>query len=212
MSVIKKSLNFSKRHWIKILLSATIVTLIIALACSINYYKQENRSAKNDLQGLQDQITALETEKDDLIDQKLLLEKDVDDAIEERDKTQAQYDQLASEHQTCADQITELNDTIAEYESRISECAALIESLNNQIAEKDETIESQKETISYYVSSQNSGGGSSQTQNTSRTVYWTPGGEVYHSTPNCPSLARSSQIFSGTISQSGKGRACKNCF
>lgn len=81
MSVIEKSLNFSKRHWIKILLLAIIVALIIALVCSVNYYEQENRSAKNDLQELQDQITALETEKDDLIDQKLLLEKDVDDVI-----------------------------------------------------------------------------------------------------------------------------------
>lgn len=49
----------------------------------------------------------------------------------------------------------------------------------------------------------------------SNTVYWVSGGEVYHSTKNCPSLSRSHDIQSGTISQAnanGKNRPCKNCF
>lgn len=52
-----------------------------------------------------------------------------------------------------------------------------------------------------------------QTQTTtSETVYWTPNGEVYHSTPDCPSLGRSKTIYNGTISESGKSRPCKNCY
>lgn len=43
------------------------------------------------------------------------------------------------------------------------------------------------------------------------TVYWVTNGEVYHSTSGCRSLARSSNIKSGTIAQSGKHKACKNC-
>ena len=49
----------------------------------------------------------------------------------------------------------------------------------------------------------------------SSTVYWVSGGEVYHSTKNCPSLSRSHNIQSGTISQAkanGKTRPCKNCY
>lgn len=49
-------------------------------------------------------------------------------------------------------------------------------------------------------------------QDTGNTVYWTPNGEVYHSTPNCPSLSRSKTILSGSISDSGKSRGCKNCY
>lgn len=49
-------------------------------------------------------------------------------------------------------------------------------------------------------------------QNTGTTVYWTPKGEVYHSTPNCPSLSRSKTILSGSIEESGKSRGCKNCY
>lgn len=44
------------------------------------------------------------------------------------------------------------------------------------------------------------------------TVYWTPGGSVYHSTPNCPTLSRSRTIYHGSISSCPKGRACKVCF
>jgi len=44
-----------------------------------------------------------------------------------------------------------------------------------------------------------------------RTVYWVPNGEVYHSTSGCRSLARSTDIRSGTIEQSGKSRGCRIC-
>ena len=49
-------------------------------------------------------------------------------------------------------------------------------------------------------------------QNTGGTVYCTPNGEVYHSTKDCPSLGRSKTILSGSISESGKSRPCKNCY
>lgn len=49
-------------------------------------------------------------------------------------------------------------------------------------------------------------------QQTGEIVYWVPNGQVYHSTQDCPSLGRSSTIYSGTIAQSGKSRPCKNCY
>ena len=52
-------------------------------------------------------------------------------------------------------------------------------------------------------SSTSSGGGG--------TVYWTPNGEVYHSTAGCPTLSRSKTVYSGTVAESGKSRACKVC-
>lgn len=44
------------------------------------------------------------------------------------------------------------------------------------------------------------------------TVYWTPNGEVYHKTPNCPTLKRSRTICSGSLSNCPKPRACKVCY
>lgn len=49
-------------------------------------------------------------------------------------------------------------------------------------------------------------------EKTPSTVYWTPGGKVYHSTDGCRTLARSKIIHNGTASQSGKARGCKVCF
>lgn len=44
------------------------------------------------------------------------------------------------------------------------------------------------------------------------TVYWTPGGSVYHSTKSCPTLSRSKTIYSGSVSDCPKPRACKVCY
>jgi len=43
-------------------------------------------------------------------------------------------------------------------------------------------------------------------------VYWTPSGEVYHSTPYCRTLSRSTTILSGPKSECPKSRACKVCY
>ncbi|WP_420840396.1 CAP domain-containing protein [Adlercreutzia agrestimuris] len=57
--------------------------------------------------------------------------------------------------------------------------------------------------------------GSSASNSGSQTdqsiVYWTPNGSVYHNSKGCPALSRSKVIQSGTIAQSGKSRACKDC-
>ena len=43
------------------------------------------------------------------------------------------------------------------------------------------------------------------------TVYWVPNGKVWHTTMDCSTLSRSSDIRSGTVEESGKSRACKKC-
>ena len=50
-------------------------------------------------------------------------------------------------------------------------------------------------------------GGSSYTS----TVYWTPGGSVYHVSRSCPTLSRSKTVYRGSRSDSGKSRACRVC-
>lgn len=43
------------------------------------------------------------------------------------------------------------------------------------------------------------------------TVYWTPSGSVYHKSKSCPTLSRSRTVYSGSIAESGRARACKVC-
>lgn len=45
----------------------------------------------------------------------------------------------------------------------------------------------------------------------SKKVYWTLAGKVYHKSSSCSSLVNSKNIYSGTVSQSGKSRACEKC-
>lgn len=82
-------------------------------------------------------------------------------------------------------------------------------------AQKQAELEAQEEAAAAQTQ-QNTTTYSSDTsdsqQNTGGTVYWTPNGEVYHSTKDCPSLGRSKTILSGSISESGKSRPCKNCY
>lgn len=54
-------------------------------------------------------------------------------------------------------------------------------------------------------------GSNSATSPKPGVVYWTTGGDVYHTTRDCVSLKRSTNIKSGTIAQSGKSRACNLC-
>ena len=43
------------------------------------------------------------------------------------------------------------------------------------------------------------------------TVYWTVNGSVWHTDRNCSALAKSKEVLSGTVEESGKERGCKLC-
>lgn len=62
--------------------------------------------------------------------------------------------------------------------------------------------------------SESSSAGAADLKPVGATVYWTPNGSSYHSTQNCPSLSRSKNIESGTVTQainSGHGNPCSRC-
>ena len=58
------------------------------------------------------------------------------------------------------------------------------------------------------------GTGNDASQNQSSTVYYTPNGKKYHSTPNCPTLSRSRNVYAASLSDArASGRtACKVCY
>lgn len=126
----------------------------------------------------------------------------------------------------------ELEDDKKKLQNEIDECHEQIErvkSINASVDETNEKLEREnfdlteqiqnlqaQEHTEYnsmaQVSSSSDNVGTEEDDSYSTIVYWTPDGKVYHSTIDCPSLGRSSTICSGTIAQSGKGRACKNCY
>ncbi len=65
-------------------------------------------------------------------------------------------------------------------------------------------------TFKIYKKAKKSSSGSSGSRAVG-TVYWTPNGEVYHLSSDCPTLSRSRTILSGSVSDSGRSRCCKVC-
>ncbi len=61
------------------------------------------------------------------------------------------------------------------------------------------------------ITVKSSGSGSAGTGVSGGTVYWVPGGSVYHVSRSCPTLSNSKNVYSGSVSGSGKSRACKVC-
>ena len=94
--------------------------------------------------------------------------------------------------------------------------------IGDYYVQSDGSMATNKWIGSYYVGSDGrwiknygSSGSSSSSPEVVDVVYWTANGEVYHSTKNCPSLANSKKIFSGSITEAmgeGKSRECRNCW
>ncbi len=70
------------------------------------------------------------------------------------------------------------------------------------------------EQIDVIVSPDTSAVTSDTSEQTTDTVYWVKGGEVWHKRSTCPSLSRSKNVFEGTVEDAvlaGKLRVCKRC-
>ncbi len=85
-------------------------------------------------------------------------------------------------------------------------------SYNTEPAEETESSVKTETPVSVppEVSEEETSGGLTE----ERTVYWVPGGSVWHTRRDCPSLSRSREVLSGTEREaigSGKDRACKRC-
>lgn len=113
-------------------------------------------------------------------------------AEEEKRKAEEEAARKAEEERIAAEQAAAQK---AEEEARIKA------EQDAQAAEEAARIQAEQEAQSQQ-----------QEANVGGTVYWTPNGEVYHSTADCPSLGRSKTIFNGSVSESGKSRPCKVCY
>lgn len=104
------------------------------------------------------------------------------------------------------------------YNSLSPDAKQYVESINVLVkAENDydkllEKEEAEKTRAAVATTKKRSSGNSSKThKNHTATVYWVANGGVYHISEDCPTLKRSKKIYSGTVYQSGKSRACKVC-
>lgn len=150
---------------------------------NVNSLTETNNELSKETEQLSAKISSLESELDDYKLQITSLTNDKKSLNDELDKLK--QDNLKLEEQQS--EIDKLNTLINELEKKNSDLKA----------ENESSQEDKSEPIDEPVA---------------KTVYWVSGGKVYHSTSSCSTLKRSSNIQSGTITQSGKSRACKVCY
>lgn len=99
---------------------------------------------------------------------------------------------------------------IAKFAGKKYKCKVTV--ISNEPAERSGEDTDSNSSSGPSRSSDSSGSSDSSSDSSkSGTVYWTPGGSVYHYSRSCPTLSRSRTIYSGTPSESGKSRGCKVC-
>lgn len=131
---------------------------------------------------------------------------ELETAALERDQLLAERDTLLSEKQDLQNQLAQAQSDYSVLQEKYDELSGADPTPEASAApeEKDPQSTSDDDSDSDYTPSDPIG-----------TVYWTSGGEKYHSTKDCASLKRSKTIKSGSVSEAksaGKSSPCKNCF
>lgn len=123
------------------------------------------------------------------------------------DQLTAQYKALPKDCQAYVTNYDTLKAGNASYEKLKKQCDADQKAAAEKAAAQKTAQQSKKNNTGGWENTSGNG----KTSAVSGTVYWTPGGSVYHKRKSCPSLARSKTIYSGSVAESGKSRGCKNC-
>lgn len=207
----KKKNKIDKQTLKKIALPTYLIAsiaIILGLFIGYQYKSGENVSNihkaeqyKTELKNHKENEKALEAEIEDLENQ-----------VADGESYKSAYNKLYSDTQNYRDQqstIDTLNGQVADLQNQ-----------NNSLQQQVSSLQSENDSLKASAASNSSSGSaggrlpdtaSDTSQSTEETVYWTAGGDCYHSTPNCATLKRSSNIMSGSVSSAGGRRPCKVC-
>ncbi len=215
-----KITSFVKLH-LPVLLPAIIIIILVSSILGYSVYRLENNSdfLDDEISSLQETIESLQKDVDKYVSNIQPLES-------RAAELESVNDDIAQSFSTAQDTLDKKQKELESAEARIDELSVLenqqseIDELNGRAESLQQENAELREQISSLEASQTSGrssGSNTSSQEEDDTprgaiVYWTPGGKVYHSTPNCSTLKRSKTIYEGTISESGKSRGCKVCY
>lgn len=203
-NVISKFISKTKENKMPIALFAIFLLAILIFGIyTFNLYG-EYTSLQSDNQTLNTKIVDLKDSNTRLQSKLTKANEDYDTLKSDYDELQNKYNTVNAELQNYKDQqatINDLNAKVTELQSQYDSLQAERDSLQQQLdAKKAAQEQDARQQDQQELENQSYG-----------TVYWTPNGECYHSTPNCPTLKRSSSISSGSISSAGGRRPCKVC-
>lgn len=188
--------NQNYHSLVKIIHYICLLALMLMLVTGCSNKRDDSLQQKND---------DLTSKYEELQEEYNQLKGDHKDLQSNYESLQSDYDSIQSEIEGYQDQqatVNDLNNKLTElqgqYDTLQAERDNLLQQLDaKRLAEEQAAQAAQQQVIA-------------QSQSV-ETVYWTSGGECYHSTSDCPTLKRSNSISSGTIEQSGR-RPCKVCY
>lgn len=161
----------------------------------------QNEELNDKLQVLQNDYDILQEDYDSLNNKYQSLSDEHDSLLKDYDELKAEIENYKDQQATIDDLVAKLDELHSQYDTLESERDELQKQVDAKKAEQERIA---REEAAQQLAEQQANAGAG-------TVYWVSGGKVYHTTPNCTTLKRSSNIQSGTISESGKSRACKVC-
>lgn len=187
-----------------------VASIVIILGLFIGYQYKSGENASN-IHKAEQYKTELKNHKEN--EKALKAEiKDLESQVADRESYKSAYNKLYSDTQNYRDQqstIDSLNGQIADLQNQ-----------NNSLQQQLTSLQSENNSLKASAANSSSSGGaggrlpnttSDTSTSTEETVYWVSSGDCYHSTPNCATLKRSSNIMSGSVSSAGGRRPCKVC-
>lgn len=178
--------------------------LIASTAIGVHSYSEQVESYN----ALSAKYDSLLDDYDDVFDKAALLQ-------DNNNKLRSRNEQIHNEKADLSRELTLYKDqqaTIDAEKAKLEELHSQFDALQNERDELQKQVDAKKleQERAQREAEQNRIQSEAQAVQ-GQTVYWVSGGSVYHTTPNCPTLKRSSGIHSGSISASGKSRCCKVC-
>lgn len=169
-----------------------------------------------------DVLTSAEETYDKLYSEALSKAEAVSEAIDNIGDVSLNSETAVNDARTAYDELDEDAKLLVENYSALQTAENTLQELKEAEAERiaEEELEKQQESATEAESSSEesySGQTSSGNESNSSaygTVYWTPNGEKYHKSSDCPTLSRSKTIYSGSVDEAkanGKSEACKVC-
>lgn len=174
-----------------------------------------------------DELTSAEDKYEELYNDAVKKAKEVENIIDKIGEVTADSEETINEARSAYDALDDdVKDLVTNYvtltraESKLKNIKAEEERKAQQELERQQQQAAANSSSGSSSSSSSgsydgqTGSGNSNTTPSYGTVYWTPNGEKYHTTRDCPTLSRSKTIYSGTVAEAqanGKSEECKVC-
>lgn len=197
-------LSFYERQHVRISM-ALLCSLLLSLLVGYSAYSGIDTSYQHSLAEYQILKGSYEDLNAKYESSEAQVKKLDDDLAKERSKRsslQSQIDLLQDQQATVDDEKAKLEELQGQLDTLQAERDSLLQQVDAKKLQEEKAAE---EAENRRIQAEKNSAG------TSRIVYWTPGGKVYHLTLDCPTLKRSKNIHSGSVSASGKSRCCKVC-